>query len=90
MTAASGMLDHDSQTIAMETGLPLVCDFLKGLCQGTDPKAAGNAKCSVLAGFGAALHGFQGFYSHSDWGDSELTSDALDPQVYDRLSQPHS
>ncbi|KAF7131437.1 hypothetical protein CNMCM5793_004608 [Aspergillus hiratsukae] len=77
LAAASGMLNHDSQ-IAVETGLPLVCDFLKGLCQGTDPKAAGNAKCSVLAGFGAALHGFQDFYSHSNWGDSELTSDAVD------------
>lgn len=25
------------------------------------------------------MHGFQDFYSHSNWGDSELTSDAVDP-----------
>jgi hypothetical protein len=37
-----------------------------------------SAKCDAIAGFGKALHGFQDFYSHSNWVDEPVTNPGLE------------
>ena len=37
------------------------------------PITAGNGKCDAIGGFGRALHGYQDFYSHSNWVDAGVS-----------------
>lgn len=45
-------------------------DFSVFDCPRPNPEAT--AKCETIGSFGMALHGFQDFYSHSNWGDERV------------------
>lgn len=68
---AAGQLLDERKRIRpgmVELGSPFGdCTFAFPALQGN---AFGRAKCSVLEGFGRALHGIQDFYSHSNWVDT--------------------
>lgn len=58
---ASGLFDSNGDLKGPEVDLSSDCTFAGNF--------AGRAKCNALEGFGAALHGAQDFYSHSNWAD---------------------
>ncbi|KAK4233631.1 Opticin [Achaetomium macrosporum] len=69
LKAAERLLDDRrrirQQMVQLST--PYDCGFAFPALQG---EGFGRAKCSVIEGFGRALHGIQDFYAHSNWADS--------------------
>ncbi|MCS0635555.1 hypothetical protein NX801_07755 [Streptomyces sp. LP05-1] len=47
-----------------------------------------NPKCNVIEQFGRGLHAVQDFYAHSNWADSEITTDARDFPYRKRIGTP--
>ncbi len=58
---ASGLFDSDGDLIGSQVDIKSDCTFAGGF--------AGRAKCNAIEGLGAALHGAQDFYAHSNWAD---------------------
>jgi hypothetical protein len=58
---AAGMFDSNGDLVGKEVDIDSDCTFAGSV--------SGRAKCNAIEGFGAALHGAQDFYSHSNWAD---------------------
>ena len=61
ISGAAGIFDSNGDLKGDEVDITSDCTFA-----GSVP---GRAKCNAIEGFGAALHGAQDFYSHSNWAD---------------------
>ncbi|MEU7205400.1 hypothetical protein [Streptomyces sp. NPDC045470] len=47
-----------------------------------------NPKCNVIEQFGRSLHAIQDFYAHSNWADSEITTNLQDAKYKENIGTP--
>jgi hypothetical protein len=59
--AAAGLFDSNGDLKGDQVDITSDCTFVGSF--------SGRAKCNAIEGFGAALHGAEDFYSHSNWAD---------------------
>lgn len=95
VTSAAGMLNADGTVNARAVdifnstgGTYDACALIDPL-KGKSPESV--AKCNVISGFGRALHVYEDFWSHSNWGDYKepgVTASMTSPVGLAEVSQP--
>jgi hypothetical protein len=73
VTSAARLVNADGTIDAAETDILNLIGNTYDACRFPDPQkgktSKDSAKCNVINGFGRALHLYQDFWSHSNWGD---------------------